>query len=191
MKEFCYNCMLEQDIIKKEEEHEFQVRGVLIKAKINVLFCSKCNEEIYNKTNEINNDTIIYDKYKEHEKLLTSQEIKNIRGKYNLSQKDFARLLKLGDKSITRYENGAIQEKSIDQLIRLVDNFDNFLLLYGTSAIYNDQKMSIYVNKLVKSDLDKCNISFNNNEIINNTIDNEWNISSPGFNSNNVLAGGF
>jgi len=50
---------------------------------------------------------------------LTSKQIKNIRNKYNAYQKEFGRILGLGAKTIARLENGGVQSKSVDNLIKL------------------------------------------------------------------------
>ena len=49
---------------------------------------------------------------------ITPEEIKEIRGRYGLSQKGFARLLGLGDASIVRYENGQRPTRANANLIR-------------------------------------------------------------------------
>lgn len=49
---------------------------------------------------------------------LTSQEIKDIRAKYGLSQKSFARILGLGEASVARYEAGQTPSKANANLIR-------------------------------------------------------------------------
>ena len=37
-----------------------------------------------------------------------------------MSQRQLARFLDIGEKDITRYENGSVQTRSIDNMIRLV-----------------------------------------------------------------------
>ena len=49
---------------------------------------------------------------------LTAEDIKEIRGRYELSQKAFAQLLGIGEASIVRYENGAVPSKANANLIR-------------------------------------------------------------------------
>ena len=51
-------------------------------------------------------------------KELTPQEIKDIRAKYGLSQKSFARILGLGEASVARYEAGQTPSKANANLIR-------------------------------------------------------------------------
>jgi len=58
--------------------------------------------------------------------LLTSLQIKQIRAKRSMSQAQMALFLDIGEKDITRYENGSIQTKSIDDMIRLMDDDEAF-----------------------------------------------------------------
>ena len=53
---------------------------------------------------------------------ITAQEIKDIRGKYGLSQQSFARLLGIGEASMVRYENGKKPTKANANLIRAAAN---------------------------------------------------------------------
>lgn len=58
---------------------------------------------------------------------LTSQDIKQIREKYGLTQQGFARLLGLGDASVVRYENGQTPSKANANLIRAAQ-YPEFML---------------------------------------------------------------
>ncbi|WKA50204.1 DUF4065 domain-containing protein [Planococcus liqunii] len=60
------------------------------------------------------------DSYRKQNRLLTSQEIKDIRKLYKLSQKEFAQLLGWGDTTIQRYEKKSIQDETYDQRLRTV-----------------------------------------------------------------------
>ena len=61
--------------------------------------------------------------------LLTTNEIKEIRERYGLSQKDFALALGMGEITINRLENGSIQSEAVDSIIRLSENPENMLEL--------------------------------------------------------------
>lgn len=81
------------------------------------------NDEYYTDCELTNkNLKIIRNKYREINNLLTDDEIKKIREKYGLSQKDFAIILGFGEITITRYETKQIQEKAQDSIIRLAEN---------------------------------------------------------------------
>ncbi len=65
------------------------------------------------------------DAYRSKHGLLTSNEIRESRKKYTLSQLELARLLGWGDVTITRYETKYIQDETYDRLLRLI--FENQL----------------------------------------------------------------
>lgn len=71
-----------------------------------------------------------YEEYRRSENLLQPDEIKNIRLKYSLSQASFSNLLGFGERTIARYEDGAIQDVCHDNLIRLMDSIDAFTKLW-------------------------------------------------------------
>lgn len=53
---------------------------------------------------------------------ITAQEIKDIRGKYQMSRKTFSQLLGIGEASLARYESGAKPTKANANLIRAAKN---------------------------------------------------------------------
>ena len=125
-KGFCPNCSEFQEGVLKEREIETTVRGIKVKATINELYCKECGEMLTSDAVEKNNDIVIYDAYKMEVGLLTSLQIKQIRAKRSMSQAQMALFLDIGEKDITRYENGSIQTKSIDDMIRLMDDDEAF-----------------------------------------------------------------
>ncbi len=75
-------------------------------------------EEVYQRETEIENYIKLYDIYKQRSGLLTTTELKELREKHNLSQKELADKIGIEELEIFRYENGTIQSKEIDRLIR-------------------------------------------------------------------------
>lgn len=61
------------------------------------------------------------DSYRKLEELLTSKEIKQIRNKYKITQLEMAKLLGVGDVTVTRYETKQIQDETHDKIMRLID----------------------------------------------------------------------
>jgi HTH-type transcriptional regulator / antitoxin MqsA len=63
------------------------------------------------------------------EGLLSPTELKDVRARIGLSQRDMAKLLGVGEKTFTRWELGlSSQTKSMDNLIRLADQHPEVLL---------------------------------------------------------------
>lgn len=59
------------------------------------------------------------DAYRQSENLLTSVEIKSIRQKYGLTQKELSNILGWGDITIQRYEKKLIQDETYDKILRM------------------------------------------------------------------------
>ena len=142
--------------ITKEREITYDVKDKKItymeKYKIN----EDTKEEIYDPKIEKDNGINLIDKYREEEGLLTSKEIENIREKYGLTQKEFAILLGLGEKNITRYENGMAQNNSIDLLMRSVENISNFVsYLQNSSGKFTEERYDELYKRYNKLDYRK------------------------------------
>lgn len=127
-------------------------------------------EEIFDRNLEIENDMRLYDIYKKQVNLLTSTEIKSIRKKYEMNQKEFSQAIGLGEITIHRFENGSIQTESVDSIIRLSDNPDimyNFLIKNQSNFEENEYlKFLKIVNNLKKLKEHKI-AEFSINDIIN------------------------
>lgn len=112
------------------------VKGVLIEYDEYYLVDENGNE-IFDRNIEIENDKRLYDIYKKQKNLLTNSEIKKIRKKYGLNQKEYASVLGVGEITIHRFEKGAIQTEAVDSIMKLSNNPDNmyFLLLENRKNI--------------------------------------------------------
>ena len=105
------------------------VKGVEVISDEYVAICNKCGNQIWVAPIEQYNCKIIYDEYKKKVGLLTTEEIKEIRQKRGMSQKELAKFLSIGEKDITRYENGSIQTKAVDLMIRMVGDDITFFAM--------------------------------------------------------------
>lgn len=127
-------------------------------------------EEIFDRNLEIENDMRLYDIYKKQVNLLTSTEIKTIRKKYQMNQKEFSQAIGLGEITIHRFENGSIQTEAVDSVIRLSDDPDimyNFLLKNQSNFDENEYikflKITYNLKKLKEHKIAKFSI----NDIMN------------------------
>lgn len=98
-------------------------------------------EEVFDRNIEIDNDIRLYDIYKKRVNLLTTNEIKLIRKKYGMSQKEFSKILGLEETMIYRLENGSIQTKDVDAVIRLSDESDTmYNMLVKNKPNFNEEE---------------------------------------------------
>lgn len=108
----------------KERLVTVQVRGRNIEF-LEKYVVDENGKELFNRNIEIENDTRLYDEYKLQMGLLTSDEIKSIRAKYQLGQIEYSLALGMGEISIHRFEKGSIQTEAVDNIIRLSANPNN------------------------------------------------------------------
>ena len=123
VKMFCSICEEEHNVELIEVEREIEIKGKKVKHKEKMYRCNKYTEENTFENGEIWNENLInsYDAYRFQNNLLTSKEIKQIRNKYKITQLEMAKLLGVGDVTVTRYETKQIQDEAHDKIMRLID----------------------------------------------------------------------
>jgi putative zinc finger/helix-turn-helix YgiT family protein len=85
------------------------------------LRCPKCGEVVlrFQDSKRLGEDAIAI--YRRKHELLSSDEIRSIRERFNLTQADLARLLRLGANTVSRWESGRnVQTAAMDILLRLI-----------------------------------------------------------------------
>ncbi len=113
--------------VKKIETVEYK------KSKIDVELEYYYDDDLeeYYVDEELGNSNLrkIRNEYRRINNLLLDYNIKQIRDKYKLSQKDFAILLGFGEVTITRYESKTVQDKAQDMVIRNARDPEKFLAM--------------------------------------------------------------
>ena len=81
--------------------------------------CGKCGFQVLSNGQSSAYGIVIAEAYRERHGLLTSKELKTIRKRLSMSQRDFAAFLGVGIASVKRWEAVLIQDEAMDKLIRL------------------------------------------------------------------------
>ena len=146
---------------------QVNVKGTLIEYDEYYLV-NENGKEIYDRNIEIENDQRLYDIYKKQNNLLTNFEIKKIRQKYGLTQKEYALVIGVGEVTVHRFEKGAIQTEAVDSIMKLSNDPDNmsFLLLQNrkniSESLYNSLLKRIKELQILKKhalvDINKFNL---------------------------------
>ena len=143
MMDYCEVCgrEVETKIITRKEI--FTVCGEDIEVDAQVMVCAECCEELFNE--ELDSATLInaYNEYRRRHKLLLPEEIKKIREQYGLSQRSFAKLLNWGDKTIHRYENGAVQDRAHNSLLLFLREPENMRTYLTENEVALDEKQVV------------------------------------------------
>jgi putative zinc finger/helix-turn-helix YgiT family protein len=83
------------------------------------LYCTKCGFKTIDNSQSTKFTKAVSDAYRNAHNLLTGVEIKDRRARFGMTQIQFAEHLGVGTASVKRWESGLIQEKAMDELIRL------------------------------------------------------------------------
>ena len=103
------------------------IKGEELQYKSEFYFCAECKIEIATPDQAQKSLDIVNHIFKYKHGLLSSQKIIETRHQLNLSQDQFAKKLTVGVASVKRWELGAIQNSSMDKLIRILrDNPTNY-----------------------------------------------------------------
>lgn len=121
---YCMNCGFIENYKNINKIKTYEINGEKITCEVNVKICMVCGEELSGEKTIDEELKIFREEYKRCHNLLTSEEIKEIRKKLGMTQKEFANYLGFGEKTITRYELGQIQEVANDNLMRLALSTD-------------------------------------------------------------------
>ena len=128
---------------------ETNVKGKIIEYDEYYMIDPTTGEEIFDRNIEIENDARLYDIYKKQMNLLTSSEIKSIRKKYDMNQKEFALSIGVGEITIHRFENGSIQTESVDSIIRLSEDPDiMYNLLIKNQINFSNDDFNVFLKKV-------------------------------------------
>ncbi|MBI4621577.1 MAG: DUF4065 domain-containing protein [Desulfobacterales bacterium] len=156
MKEICPICDKKSraKLIKKKEA--MNVRGERINVEYEVFKCYACGEEYIDTETEYEPFVYAYAIYRKKHNMLHPQEIKEIRRKYGLTQSELGGLLGWGGATLSRYENGALQDKAHDNQLKLLREPRNMLKMIteNLDALREQRRNQLLTNikKLAKDE---------------------------------------
>lgn len=108
-----------------QEDVAFEYKGVKTVISGRTVFtCQECKESFFDPKEQREIEKLLTDERRKIDGLLTSQEIKRIRQQFKMTQVEFARILRVGEKTFARYESGqASQGYAMDNLLRILHDF--------------------------------------------------------------------
>lgn len=145
MKCFCEHCNQMAEYEVKTITETYPVYGENIDIDASVAVCMTCKSILFNEELDSKNLILAQNVYRNKHKLLTADEIIGIRKQYGLSQRSFAKLLDWGDKTIRRYEAGAVQSRAHNSLLLFLRNPENMYEYLRQNEVMLEDKQ---LNKL-------------------------------------------
>lgn len=157
----CPICNKKHFVEKRKRTNKIKIKDKVIEYEEIFLQCPQTNEEENEYVNaEIMDENLqnARDAYRFQNNLLTSKEIKQIRNKYKITQLEMAKLLGVGDVTVTRYET--------------IENNIKTVIVKETLNYLNEQEIEAkYVNFLEKNaENGNTSLEINKTEAIINYI---------------------
>ena len=112
----CPNDDTRMEVIENAETVPFRGKEITVRAEF--FKCPECGLKAQTIPQKARIQELVADKYREEEGLLTSNQIRECRSKLGLTQAELAEKVGVGIASIKRWENGVVQNRSMDQLLR-------------------------------------------------------------------------
>jgi putative zinc finger/helix-turn-helix YgiT family protein len=129
MKGICPNCEKETELELIQSVQEIKVRGELIEVEVKYYKCKSCGEEFDDPHSDQDPLDKAYREYRRRHRMLQPEEIREYRKKFGLTQNETNLLLGWGGATLSRYENGALQDDTHEKALRLAMEPRNLLKL--------------------------------------------------------------
>lgn len=118
IKEFCPICFQERDVQFIDTYEDVQVRGEKFRVRATYFKCTVCGEEFEDFEKCTDPLDTAFREYRKCHQMLQPEEIKRYRRLLGLTQKELAQKVHIGEITLSRYENGALQKKVYDKALR-------------------------------------------------------------------------
>jgi putative zinc finger/helix-turn-helix YgiT family protein len=155
---FCPGCLKETELKEISTMENIKVREEIFSVPVHYYKCLSCSEEFMNLHDPIDPLDAAYRLYREKHGWLQPEEIKKFRKSYSLTQKELSTILSLGDVTLSRYENGALQDAAHEKILRMaMDPQDLLKLIKQTpEAIPDCEKRDRIIQQIV----DRLNVYY-------------------------------
>ena len=133
------------------ESAEARIRGEEIPVIVNTYHCSKGDHYFYDLKDEEDKYQTAYREFRRRKGLLQPEDIRQLRTKYGLSQRAFARLLGCSSITIQRYESGALQDDVHNNLMLVLSDPYSFKRYFMSKQASLPEKLSRTVEKRLQA----------------------------------------
>lgn len=128
-KDICPNCVKERELELVHTTEAIEVRGEPIEVEVEYYKCLTCGEEFEDPRSDDDPLDKAYRKYRRLHGMTQPEEIRSFRKMYGLTQQELSKLLGWGGATLSRYENGALQDGTHETALRLAMEPSNLLRL--------------------------------------------------------------
>lgn len=150
MKGICPICEKETELEVINRNENIVVRGEEISVPVEYFKCSECGSEFNDPKSVHDPLELAYRIYRNHHSMMQPESIRQFREQYGVTQLELSNLLGLGGATLSRYENGALQDEAHDTMLRLVMEPQNFLELIEEKPIVFSERKRERILQLLK-----------------------------------------
>jgi putative zinc finger/helix-turn-helix YgiT family protein len=152
---FCPRCEKTTEIEYIKTVEEIEVRGEPISVPAEFLKCLSCGEEFDDPNSKQDPLIEAYREYRRRHEMMQPEEIRELRRRYGLTQKDLSKLLGWGDVTLSRYENGALQDNTHDTILKMVKEPHNLLTLIERKGEFISEQRRQHITALLQSEVEE------------------------------------
>jgi putative zinc finger/helix-turn-helix YgiT family protein len=120
MNSFCPYCEKTTPATVVDAVVPHTIKGVAVEVNARLVKCGVCGREFNSPELEQDLAAMALDAYRAKAGLLTPAQIREFRAAFDLTQQELARLLGWGLTTLSRYENGSIQDEAHDRALRML-----------------------------------------------------------------------
>lgn len=153
MKGICPNCEKQTELELIHSTEDVVVRGESIPVEVEYYKCRECGKEFEDPSSHDDPLDKAYREYRKRHSMTQPEEIKALRKRYGLTQNEMSRLLGWGGATLSRYENGALQDDAHEKTLRLIMEPHNMLRLIEESPnTLTEEKRKHLIEQLRKEE---------------------------------------
>jgi len=159
MKGICPNCEKETELELVHHVEDIRVRGEAIKVEVKYYKCKNCGEEFDDPHSDEDPLDKAYREYRQRHGMMQPEEVRDFRKKFGLTQNEMSRLLGWGGATLSRYENGALQDETHEKALRLSMDPRNLLkLIKEAPDALSEEKRVRLINELRAAEEEACSL---------------------------------
>lgn len=145
MKGLCPNCEKVTDLNIFKTKEVFNVRSEPIEVDVEYYKCMECEKEFEDPRSKSDPFEKAYREYRNRHSMVHPEEIRSLRKHYGLTQRELSRLIGWGGATLSRYENGALQDITHDRFLQLLKKPENLqsLILKNGDFLPDEKKERI------------------------------------------------
>jgi putative zinc finger/helix-turn-helix YgiT family protein len=129
MNGICPHCEKETELTPVTVEEAHEIRRERISVTANYLRCSPEGHLVQDPSAPCDSLDLAYREFRRRHGMLSPEDIRSFRTGYGLTQRQLSAILGWGGATLSRYENGALQDEAHDKLLRLAKDPRNLLAL--------------------------------------------------------------